>query len=457
MNRRSFLATSAALAVGLIAPRKGYAGVTVSNAVNISGQDSLNQVTIDGECTIAVNPNSGSPPQGLFAAAHFDNDTEIAWYSTNGGQTWCPSTLPPSGGDGYAKFDDAGVLYLAYISGSPYYCMLAISTNCGHTFTAYTVSTRHTDQPSVAIGPNYGTTGDAVWLTAEALDDNNDYCVFLWGAPASPLGSFQEYQVVNSLNGNFGGIAVGPNGEVAASYIKPDSGEGPTTIYIVCLPKGLQTPTMPPPSATAVLNTNVGGQVYLPAQPDRLVQNKVQLSWDRNYPGSPCGRLYAVYLDRPGFTPPSAYATSVYVIYSDNAGQSWYPAVRVSDTSNGSKFNPAIAVDQRTGYVCVTWYDCRGDAQQDPLGNKKAQIYGALSTTNGSTWSSNFPVATGLSNGTISPTNPPFDFGDFDTMDAANGYFWWAWSDNSGNPSDVTPGSTIQPAFCLAAAYITFT
>jgi hypothetical protein len=447
MDRRSFLTASGALAIGLITPRRAQAGITVGPDTNVSANDPKNQIAVDGECTIAVDPTTGR----LFAAAHWGGSEEAGWYSWDGGQTWKNSFLgmPNCGGDGFAKYD-SGVLYLVLLSsGPPYQCMLAVSTDYGCTFTPYTVSMMSCDQPSVAIGPNYGTTGRAVWITAEALVGSS-YPVFLWGASANNLNAFIPYQVANSANGNFGGIAVGPHGEVVASYIQPDTGEGPTAIYMVRLPHGLRDPPVPPPSATAILTSNVGGQVYLPAQPHRHIENKIQLAWDRNYAGSPCGRLYAVYLDRAASSSPS-YNISVYIIYSNDAGATWNGPIRVSDGTGSSKFNAAIAVDPSTGYVCVTWYDCRNSPTKDT-----AQIYGAISTSNGTSWSSNFPVATYLSDGKDAP-NGGFDFGDFDTMDAANGYFWRAWADNSNNPmSDLTPQNPFQNgAFCMGAAYIT--
>ncbi len=448
MDRRSFLAASSALAVGLITPRKGYAGGVVGPDHNVSGNDQKNQIAIDGECTIAVDPITGR----LFAAAHWGGSYEAGWYSWDGGQTWQNSFLrmPDCGGDGYAKYD-SGKLYLVILGTSPYPCLLAVSSDYGQTFgPPHTVAAVHCDQPSVAIGPAFVNNPNlrAVWITAWA--DVGGGQIFLWGALSTSLDNFTAFPVPNSSGGNFGGVAVGPNGEVVATYIQPAGSTGPVTICAARLPLGLGDPSAIP-QVSPVSTSSVGHLVMIPAQPNLGVTNKVQLAWWRGVGSQGHGRLYAVYLDRSSGSPD---IDTVYVVFSDDAGASWCGPYCVNDTTNHSRFNPAIAVDQSTGYVCVTWYDCRKSSNNDT-----AQIYGAISTNGGTSWCPNFPVATELSPGKDSPDPGGFDFGDFDTMDAANGYFWRAWSDNSGDPveggSDLIPASKIQPAFCLGAACIT--
>src|SRR5262249_27462437 len=98
---------------------------------------------------------------------------------------------------------------------------------------------------------------------------------------------------------------------------------------------------------------------------------------------------------------------------------------------------PAIAVDQVTHFIAVTWYDCRNSP-----GNNTAQIYGTVSTKRGRGWEPNVQIGAGLSSGLAAGS---FNFGDYDTMDYAAGRFYRSWGDNT-NPSQLTPpnNSTTQ-------------
>src|SRR5262249_15272106 len=130
--------------------------------------------------------------------------------------------------------------------------------------------------------------------------------------------------------------------------------------------------------------------------------------------------------------------TDIYVRQSDDGGQSWTPRIKVNDdATTNSQFNPAIAVDQVTHFIAVTWYDCRNSP-----GNNTAQIYGTVSTKRGRGWEPNVQIGAGLSSGLAAGS---FNFGDYDTMDYYNGTFFRSWGDNT-NPSQLTPpnNSTTQ-------------
>ncbi len=134
--------------------------------------------------------------------------------------------------------------------------------------------------------------------------------------------------------------------------------------------------------------------------------------------------------------------------YSDDNGATWTPAVRLNDdhTAN-SQFNPAIAVDQATGDVAISWYDCRNDlgtggpGDTDGIPNDDAQIWATYSTDGGVTFAPNFRVSAG----TFSAPDAQsfFDYGDYTHAAFQSNLFYPAWSDNS-NAAGENPDGTLH-------------
>jgi hypothetical protein len=139
---------------------------------------------------------------------------------------------------------------------------------------------------------------------------------------------------------------------VAVVYQNNKSGAGPDTIRFNLDADGLSAGGFG--AQGSVTGTNVGGFRPVPPQPNRTIDAEANLAWDISG-GSHNGRLYAVYVDAPST---SSNDTNIFVRFSDNNGTTWSAPVRVNDdaTSN-SQIQPAIAVDQTTGDVAVTWYD----------------------------------------------------------------------------------------------------
>ena len=116
------------------------------------------------------------------------------------------------------------------------------------------------------------------------------------------------------------------------------------------------------------------------------------------------------------------------------------------DTTN-SQFNPAIALDQTTGNVAVSWYDARNDGgaggpgDTDGLPNDDVQIWATYSTDGGITFVPNFQVSQGTSNS--GDAESYFDFGDYTHAAFQSGAFYPAWSDNS-NSTGKNPDGTLH-------------
>ena len=115
----------------------------------------------------------------------------------------------------------------------------------------------NSDQPSIAVGPS-GVTGvpGSVWIST--TDSSNRLVAA--GAPVmgfGQVGAFHTPEAAPGPGGDFGGIAIGPDGQVMVTYQNNGSGEGPDTIKVNLYPDGLGPAPFGPVIVPA--STNVGG------------------------------------------------------------------------------------------------------------------------------------------------------------------------------------------------------
>jgi hypothetical protein len=260
------------------------------------------------------------------------------------------------------------------------------------------------------------------------------------GAPVTGLasvGAFISPEVVPGANGSFGGVAVGPNGQVLVTY----QDFGTNNILVSLDPDGLG----PQGFGQRVLasTTNVSTTAFLPAQSnDEGIDAEANLAWDRSS-GPHNGRVYLVYTDAP--TPGSA-DTNIFVRFSDNNGATWSAPTRVNDdTGTNSQFLPAIAVDQTTGAVGVSWYDARNDVpggsgNSNGISNDEAQLYASISVNGGVSFLPNVRVSAGTSRSAASEPPAqgvrPLGFRDYESADFYGGAFYPVWADNSNSTGD---------------------
>jgi len=113
--------------------------------------------------------------------------------------------------------------------------------------------------------------------------------------------------------------------------------------------------------------------------------------------------------------------------------------VRVNDdTGTNSQFLPHISLDQSSGNVAVTWYDCRNSPS-----NKTAQYFGAISTDGGASFGGNFQISAGTSSEASSiAALKDADYGDYTGNAFASGVLIPAWGDNSNSTGDNPNGAT---------------
>src|SRR4029450_4117775 len=213
-------------------------------------------------------------------------------------------------------------------------------------------------------------------------------------------------------------------------------------------PDGLGPAGFTPGSLAAnsrVAHSHVGGFDFIPAQPNRSVDAEANLAWDRSG-GAHNGRVYLIWTQE---TPNESDNTDIMLQRSDDDGATWSVAVKLNDDHTpNSQANPALALDQSSGDVAVSWYDTRSDlgsggsGDTDGVPNDDFQIWATYSMDGGATFAPNFRVSRGTSNAI--DANSFFDVGDYTPAAFVAGSFWPAWSDNSNSTGDNPDGTLHQ-------------
>ena len=439
--RGRFLATSSstivlALAAALATATLAAAAAPIPN-FNVTAMPGN-----EAEDAIAVNPTNPSNvvamstlpdvPAGLAVGVSFD-----------GGATWARSVIGAAGDplgeiccDEQLAWDRFGNLWMTYLVNTSGDVPVAVSTDGGTTFTKVGDIATNGDQPSIAVGPN------SVWVSYTFFPGTQ---IQAFGAPVTGLGQFGSFSAPESVpsphgNGDYGDTAVGPDGQVMVTYQNATNGQGGTNIYTAVDPDGLGPAGFG--SGTLAAHSHVGGFDYIPAKPDRSIDAEANLAWDRSG-GAHNGRVYLVWTQEGRN---ESDDTDIMLQHSDDNGATWSPAVKLNDdATTNSQYDPAIALDQSTGNVAVSWYDTRNDlgtggsGDTDGVPNDDFQIWASYSTDGGVTFAANFQVSAGTSNAIDADSF--FDVGDYTHAAFVSGTFWPAWSDNSNSTGDNPDGA----------------
>jgi large repetitive protein len=180
------------------------------------------------------------------------------------------------------------------------------------------------------------------------------------------------------------------------------------------------------------------------------------------------GRIYVTYVDRSTALGNPADNTDIYMKTSDDGGLTWSGASIVNDdraTADGfseangfnagrAQFEPAVAVDQATGTLVVTYYDGRYDAARSRVAQTIATSIdggGSFTPQNGvfaNAKSQAFDQATNttVTLGPIPDNNSGgnnatgkdavFGFGDHQGLAVLDGHVYPAWSSNQNGGAD---------------------
>jgi len=407
----------------------------------------------EAEDAIAVNPTNPSNVVTMSTLADV-----VAGLSTNvsfnSGRTWSRRVIGSTAADPLGEiccdeqlaWDRFGNLWMTYLVNTSGNILVAISTDGGRSFSKVGDIAASGDQPSIGAGPN------SVWVS---FTDFPGTMVKAFGAPVTGLGQFGSFTAPESVpspgNGDYGDTAVGPNGQVMVTYQDRTGGQAESHIYTAVDPDGLGSAGFGTPRLLA--HSHVGGFDYIPAQPNRSIDAEANLAWDRSG-GSHNGRVYVIWTQE---VQSESNNTDIMFQHSDDNGTTWSPAVRLNDDhTTNSQYNPAIALDQTSGDVAVSWYDTRNDlgtggsGDTDGVPNDDFQIWATSSTDGGATFAPNLRISRGTSSAVAAGSF--FDTGDYTHAAFQSGTFWPAWSDNSNSTHDNPDGALHQ--FDLYAAKV---
>jgi hypothetical protein len=445
------------------------ADLGVGPNINVS-QRGTNQA----ETTIAINPTN---PLNLIVGSNSLESgltQDLIWFSVDGGLTWTQVAIPnPPGtmgrGDPSIVFDRQGTAYYSHLVGSsPFFCCdvaAAVSTNGGQNWAASRVTTDSlNDKNFFGVGPDINDlTRDRVYVGYQKLG------VQYVQSTIDGINWSGEVRVSDPNNNGINiQLAVDDTGVVYAAWqgIRPPPASGISDIFFDVSFDGGQnwgTDTVAYISNVAAFRdpftgSTCGTQYCVPAAPDRGIGAFLSLKVDRS--GGPFnGRIYMVVVDQGDLDndPDSTNAadhhdTDVFLLFSDDRGQSWTGPVRVNDdATRNSQFLPWMDVDQTTGIVAVGWYDTRNDdgtggpGDTNGVPNDDVQFFVSASRDGGVTFLPNVQVSSGTTNENGAEPYPAgfanFDYGEYPGVAIRDGRIHVVWADNSNSTGDNPDGT----------------
>src|ERR1700761_1380482 len=418
--------------------------IDVSQMAGNHAEDAVAINPTDPRNVVAVSVAS-SRQAGLFEGVTFD-----------GGRTWHRTVIGTGGALGEICCDEAlawdhyGNLWLSYLINENRNAVIAVSTDGGLTFTRVKeivaappggATQPDADQPHIAVGAH------SVWVSYASFATVASLKGFIQasGAPVSGLGrygAFSSPETVPAPRGqnDYGGVAVGPDGQVTVIWETDIADRCCSDVYTAVDPDGFG------PRGFGTLRllgrSNVGGFFTIPAQPGQGAYTEPQLA-QYDGPGRYPGRLYAVWSQT---VPKNSDNLNTMFRYSSDNGKTWSRTVQLSDAQTvNSEFLPALAVDQATGNVVAGWYDCRNAQGRSGAGcnepDSYAQFWATYSTDGGTRFVPDFQVSQGTSNSADS--GDVFDYGSLTHVAAQSGLFYPVWSDNSDSTGN-NPNGTLK-------------
>ncbi len=119
-------------------------------------------------------------------------------------------------------------------------------------------------------------------------------------------------------------------------------------------------------------NTNIGFRATIPPQPTRESWSQPNIAIDNN------NRWFVAYVDTPTPTTSLPTQSDIWLIYSDDLGNSWSPPYKVNDVSTFTRYQPQIKVDPTTNNLLVAWLDARDNTNVPPSGAITVRPYFAV-------------------------------------------------------------------------------
>lgn len=399
--------------------------------------DASNESGPQSETTIAASP--ANPSVIVAGSNDIANLSHInAYSSSDRGRTWTRTAIPHVGACTNGEAGDPAVA--ANLSGEFFYSDInfacsngtseigvAHSTDGGKTWTsvvAFRDNDGGVDKDQIAVdnNPNSPTKGRIYVSWDENFRNGQQHIELIW---SDDNGLTWHAPVQVDVNGSgaeiFADPAVGPDGRVYDIWI--DYGG-------VGLIKAAAASNTPAPGyvPSFTSNTTLGASglaagATIPAQPDRGITADPSLLVDAS------GRLYALWTQGQQ----GKAVTDVEFQTSTDSGQTWSSPLQVNDdntpgqlNTGSSDFFPWGALDPTTGVYYVSFYSTR----LDPT-NRTTNVYVAVSTNAGASFSHNRRVTSAASN--ESTSNPQRDrgnnYGDYEGLTAQAGAVSPVWTD----------------------------
>jgi hypothetical protein len=434
--RRSRFLNSALLSIALAS---GPSAVQAQLAGNVDQNLSRNPGD-EQECAISRDPAN---PLQMFAFCNTSGPGLLAVRSKDGGSSWFyadrsdktiadgdPNQGPEACCDPSAAWDSFGNLFLTYIDKTNSEIVVILSIDGGATFSTLRSFEGSVDQPTiVAAATSAADAPVAVWIVWNQDGQMVASGARVTGRGLGSVGHFGDPQTIpGTAECSFGDVAIAPSGAVVQVCQSPTGGEGPATILVNTDSDGLGPGNFSEP--VRVIETNVGGFDFIPAQNSKSVDAEAGLAFD-NKPGSlHRGRLYLVYTDEKEN---ELHDTDITLKFSDDDGRSWSAPIRVNDDSSSrSQFLPKIAVDDSSGKVSVCWLDCRNSAN-----NTGVELF--CTTASPADAAPQFLANVVISDGSSTSPGFGYEFGDYSGLAYRNGEahpIWPSFSNVRQNDPD---------------------
>lgn len=387
---------------------------------NESAQQSENSIFVDpnNEAT-ALNSNNSGPP-GFFGADDL--------YTFDSGETFQGEVQGAGGnnsGDPATAIGTDGRWYVGYIN-NPGGQSVSYSDDQGDSWTPVFVASN----PGQLADKNH------LWIDNKAGSPYENYLYDAWtdfGGPnqgnivlSRSTDNGESWSTGTNISSGAGGfhqgvnISTGPNGEVYAVWAVTYGGGDEDAIGFAKSTDGGETW-----ETAKTIITNIRG-IRSSGVPENMRVNSFPVMAVDNGDGQYSGNIYVTWTNVgvPGENTGSD--RSVYMIRSEDGGDTWADPVRVDQDEQGvgnANYFGWITTDPSNGMLSVVFYTNR-DIQPN-----QAQTWVALSSNAGDTWE-DFQV----SDVTFTPTPIPGlasgYFGDYIGITAMNGTVYPCWTDN---------------------------
>jgi len=330
--------------------------------------------------------------------------TGAAFVSFDGGGTW--SSVPVEGCDNldpWTAFDTAGNAYLSClheVEFAPGRWVMGVallrSRDGGRSFTGPTLvpvgAGTSSDRPFLAVDTTNGPRAGALYVVrGQSIPTSEEPYGFGPSIVRSVDGgeSFLEPAIhtINNLDNAPADVQLLPNGDLAVLYVEAPRPNGivPRQDLIRVYNLGVRDPRLSD-SRSWVFVSKDGGETF---GPPRLVAEHPVTAFAVDSSERFAGRWYVAMsatlsFEGEAWSFEDGSPSDVYVMYSDDSGESWSTPTRVTDNVRPTLVSRAMLTVNRDGALGVAWYDGRNGSAEECY-----DVYFSLSMDGGDTFAAN--------------------------------------------------------------------